>query len=220
MGSGEDSEGLRHKPRHNARDAEKAPVGMGWFELKLIGWGVPPENPDVDAIRVRLGKVWRRLSFPDQSRLLNAAEVIAEAEAVKAAWNPKADAARHRQLRNLANDASKLARKFGLMFPPPWVGKDRDLLVRLVGLAQNTLVATMPVEKQGYACGTAQILRGVTRRLVARTGYAHFQLLADLAWLASGMRQEISEHAVRRYLEVPLHPVFSRKSAPRKVKKR
>src|ERR1035437_9806756 len=124
MGSGEDSEGLRHKPRHNTGDAKKVPNDMGFFEFRLIEWGVPRDHPDVEAIRIRMGKVWRRLSGSDQSRVLGAAEVIAEAEAAKAAWNPKADATRHRQLRGLSKSAAETAKKFGLMFPPPWVGKD------------------------------------------------------------------------------------------------
>ena len=219
MGSGEDSEGLRHKPRHNARDAEKVPGDMGLFELKLIWWGVPRDDPEVNAIRVRLSKVWRRLSDLDRGWLLGAASAIAEAEAAKAAWNPKADAARHRKLRRLASHAAELMKEIRLVFPPPWVGKDRALLVKLLGLAEGTFRATMPVEKQEAVLVAGEIARRAKRRL-ARTGYAHFELLADLAWLASGRRYPITEHAVRRYLEVPLPSMDSKKRAPKKRKKR
>src|ERR1019366_9448331 len=105
MGSGEVGEGLRHKPRHNSGDAKTLPDDMGLFGLRLIEWGVPRDHPDVEAIRIRMGKVWRRLSGSDRSRLLGAAEIIAEAEAAKAASNPKADATRHRQLRGLSKSA-------------------------------------------------------------------------------------------------------------------
>jgi hypothetical protein len=175
---------------------------MGLFELKLIWWGVPRKHPDVNAIRVRLGKVWRRLSNLDRSYLLGAANAIAEAEAAKAAWNPKADEARHRQLLGLAKRTAELAKEIRLTFPPPWVGEDRELLVRLCGLAAGTFRATMPVEKRTSAYVAAEILRRAKRRLVAQTGYAHFELLADLAWLASGMRYQISERSIRRYLEI------------------
>lgn len=214
MGSSEYCEGLRHKPRHNAGDAGKVPDDMGFFELKLIGWGVPREHPDVDAIRIRLGRVWRRLPDPDRFELLRAAEAIAEVEAAKAAWNPKADEGRRRELRGLAQSAVKLVREIHL-FLPPRVGEDRrdypgipaaptgsvrdQLLANLASLAEGTLLATKPFEKVTSAYMAAWNLRRAKRRLVARTGNAHFELLADLAWLASGMRYKISERSLRRY---------------------
>src|ERR1017187_7544853 len=107
MDSDGDKQGLHHKPRHNSEDAGKVPGDMGWFELKLIGWGVSREHQAVNAIRVRLGKVWRRLSDKDRIYLLGAAEAIAEAEAAKAAWNPKADQAQQRRLGKIAKNAAK-----------------------------------------------------------------------------------------------------------------
>ena len=220
MGSGEVSEGLRHKPRHNARDAEKVPGDMGWFELKLIWWGVPRDDPNVNAIRVRLGKVWRRLSGLDRSWLLAAASAIADAEAAKAAWKLKSDAARHRQLLRLAKHAAELMKEIRLVFPPPWVGEDRALLLKLLGLVEGAFRATLPVEKQKAVLVAAETARRA-KRMLARTGYTHFELLADLAWLASGMRGDpISERSIRRYLEVPLPSVDSGKRAAQKRRKR
>jgi hypothetical protein len=201
---------------------------MGLFELKLIGWGVSPEDPAVNAIRVRLGKVWRRLSGLDRSWFLGAAAEIAEAERKKVAWNPKESKNRDRGNRKIAISAVNLLKQLRERYRPPWEGEDsrvRKQLMDLAAIAEGHLRATQPVERDTSIHVAAELLKRTKRRLVKRTGSAQLELLADLVWLASGMRRQISERSIRRYLKVtlpstPLPSIGSGEKAARKRKKR
>ena len=207
MDSGEDREGLRHKPRHKSGDAEKALTDMRLFELKLMWWGVPREHPNVKSIRDRLEKVFRRLSFFDQRDLLEAAESIALAEDAKASWNPKTDGERQLELRGLAYRTMNLRNEIQVVLPAPLRREHSELLEKLGDFSADILFEMKPVAIANSQCEAASMVRRAKRRLVERTGFAHFELLADLAWLASGMRYQISERSVRRYQKIQFRSV-------------
>ena len=73
----------------------------------LIEWGfykMPDrrfDNPQGVKILSELRKLWPRLPEDNRSLYLETAEAIAEAEAAKGEWNPKAHRSRHKRLRKI-----------------------------------------------------------------------------------------------------------------------
>jgi hypothetical protein len=155
-------------------------------------------------IQKRLDKIWPRLSADDRELYLRTAESIAEAEKAKSAWNPKAVRDRYTRLSKNAVTAAKLANEIGAMFPSPWTGERApmgDLIQGLAAFVAGSLHATYPTDTT-KAVFTARALTRMTKREVSKKARGmHWELICDLAWLASQQKVLPNERTVRRYLD-------------------
>jgi hypothetical protein len=148
--------------------------------------------------------VWRSWSAQDRRLLLDTAEAIARAERAKRNWNPKALRGAYRQLIRASINAFKEAHKLAELVPPPWDG-DREgvgAMVRLLvehgtDIIHDTSLGDVPI------FGAARLIQQLKRKALRQRRQMRWELLRDLAWLASGktLSDGFSERTVRRYLE-------------------
>ena len=169
-------------------------------------WNVSEDEADARAAVKRLEKFWERWSPEQCEWFLRTAENIAIAETTKKAWNPKANRIQYESLGKSAIRAAQLAKQLGALFPPPW--KDEraaigDLVIQLVGYVRGALEATIPTEKAVEIRLASKNIRRIRRSITKKTGHTHWELLLDLARLASRGENEldISERTIRRYLK-------------------
>jgi hypothetical protein len=145
MVSGEDSQGLRHKPRHGAGGARSVPDGMDIFELKLIAWGVPAGHPAVNAIRFRLSKVWLRLSDLERACMLKAAKDIMSAQTRRSGHDGR-------------EPRGEFARRGARQLESPMTGRKRERRARV---PRSRFAA---VAASARAAGSANVEPGGSRR--------------------------------------------------------
>ena len=216
MDSSTDEKGLGHNRRDkNSKASADVFFARAIKSLKLHPefeyldkWGVEWSDPQFKDIAKRLYGIWPRLSAEDRELYLRTAESIAEAEKAKSAWNPKAMRDQYTRLSKTAVAAARLANELGAMFPPPWTGERApmgDLMQGLASFVAGSLHATFPKDRD-TAVHTARFLLQTTRRSVSRKGRGmHWELIRDLAWLASQKKARPDERTVRRYLDEGRH---------------
>jgi len=89
------------------------------------------------------------------------------------------------------------------MFPPPWTGAQTSIGILLAGLAafiEGCFGATMFIGKDLSVSKARAMIRVTKQHRSKEKRRMHFELIAELVWLASGQRTRISESSVRRYL--------------------
>jgi hypothetical protein len=217
MGSGEHEKGLRHNPRHKNADSARD----RWIAKLMSGarahpefsyfrkWGVKFDDPDlrIQAILENLYRVWPRFAEENRELYLRTAESIAAAEKAKVGWNPKASRERYARVAKNAVAAAQLAAELAVMFPPPWTGERAPIGTLLEGLASfvgGAVPATRPWELT-EATIKARVRVQITKKRLQAKG-VQWELLRDLAWLASGRTVQLDERSIRRYLDEPTHP--------------
>ena len=213
MVSGEEKQRLRHNARHKIGDGplmnalEYAAIYKSVLEpavARLATWGIhDTTDPEVKPILDRVRAFWPRLSPEDRELYLRTAESIAEAERAKAG-KPRATRAQHARLSRNAVSAAQLALEIGAMFPPPWTG-DRapvgTLIENLASFIEGSVGATF--QAPIFEVTKAKALLKMTRASIGKkTRGINWELLRDLAWLASGKKMELpDERTIRRYLD-------------------
>jgi len=161
-------------------------------------WGIGRGDLEGRAIAKKVTRIWAEWSVPDRYALLHIAERIAEAERLKAAWNPKVTRAAYRRLAGLAVDSARLADSLRLAFPPPWQGNAAEvgrLAADLAAFAHAVLRSTFP----DHSIATGVAAEMIERHRTSGKARVPWELLRDLAWLASGKMYEVSERTIRRY---------------------
>jgi hypothetical protein len=212
MNSSADEKGLRRNRRDKTSQESVVDLLMRFRkegnlhpEFRYIRkWGIEWDDPHFQAIAKRLDRIWPRLSADDRDLYLRTAESIAEAEKAKNAWNPKAVRGRYARLSKNAVAAAKLANEIGAMFPPPWTGERApigDLMQGLAAFVSGSLDATYPADTTIAVYTARAFIRMTKRRLSRKAGGMHWELIRDLAWLASQKKVEPNERTVRRYLD-------------------
>ena len=167
-------------------------------------WSLERNDFDAKAVAKRLDTAWRGWSPRQKQLLLRAAERIADAERAKEDWNPKATHSAQIKLEKMALQAVHLAEELIGAFPPPWEGSRKaigELVACLAAFAGGVIDASYPWSEKLLV----RIASGVLRVLKADSRQMHWELLRDLAWLASARRRSPSERTVRRYLKRPPH---------------
>jgi len=214
-------EGTTRKAPNIGRNVNAEPSGpdLGLLNLQLLKWNVNVDDPRVEMIVRRLAKVWPRLSVTDRAWLLCAAESIAAAGEAKTEWNPKEHARRHKELRRASVHAAKLAKEVRALFPHDPDTKIMAFVSELGAFAEGTMVATLPVAQRTTVQLAESLVRGAGLRIKGRTGQMYLELIADLAWLAGGLKtaNPISERSVRRLLQPDSSSMGYKKKAARKV---
>ena len=170
----------------------------------FVRWSIPRTDLDAREVKVRLERTWHGWTAARKGLFLLAAESIVTAERAKFAWNP--NSTQHRQLSKAAIAAAQLAQEIAIFFPPPWEGSRKpigDLVTQLAAFITGTLRATISSDKRVSALVAREIIQGLKRETPRATGRIHWELIRDLAWLASGKRVACSERTIRRYLEEP-----------------
>ena len=164
-------------------------------------WRLGRNDPDARVTAQHLAKTWARWPTEKRELLLRVAEWIAKVEKAKAAWNPKTQREAYKRVARAAVAAARLAEELCAMFPPPWKG-DRAC----IGVTVAELASFMKAGHRATSVPNRYVAALVTADLIdehrgSLTGRAHWELLRDLAWLASGKRLLVSERTIRRYLE-------------------
>jgi len=157
-------------------------------------WNVSEDEADARAVVERLEKFWQRWSPEQVEWYLRAAESIAIAQKTKKAWNPEANRIQYESLAKSAIGAARLAKELGTLFPPPWEDERAaigDLVIQLVGYVRGALEATIPIEKAVAIRLASMNIRRIKRSITKKTGQTHWELLRDLACLASGGRERV-----------------------------
>ena len=232
MGSSADKGRLRHNPRHNESastlsflhqlaSARPRPVKSqrsDLFREQLEAWGIPLDDAEGMATKERLEKTRPVLSTKAQILLFLTAEEITEAEKAKNAYNLKANRDRYTALCKNAIAAARLVKNIREMFPPPWIGVHSRIGTLLAGLApfiEGTFSATMHIGKDLSRMKAHAMIQTAKRHGAKEKSRMHYELIADLIWLASGKNFRISERSVRRYLtessrSEPMWPYWKR----------
>ncbi len=217
MNSGEEQGGVRRKSKkRKSMTLRDLMTPAGWHQAQrenpefvfLAKWGYPVrvwnDDPQVLEIMERLDRFWPGLSAADRQLYLQTAESVAEAEKARRAWNPKASRKRFIQLAKTAVWAAKLANALSELFPPPLAGESAplwDLMGGLGSFVAGVVAATVPIDTNVSARKANQLVKTTKQRLQRKARGINWELVRDLAWLASGKKITLDERAVRRYLE-------------------
>ena len=186
------------------------------FDERLGKWGLQVDDLHANAVRERFVNLSVRLSETSLEGLLQTAESISRAEKAKATWNPKVNRKQNRRLSRTAVSAARLAQELAEIFPPPWEAERAPIGALISGLAsfmKGALMATMHQSAESFleVRNARKMLQATQRPLNKKTGMMHWQLIADLVWLASGKtRAHLSERTVRRYVEEPRQRLLGR----------
>lgn len=175
-------------------------IDHGGWDQALSVWGIDSEDLDARAIGARVKRAWSKWEPFNRAALLRAADAVAAAERAKANWVPKKHRPRHRKLARCSVKAAELVVELAEMFPAPWTGTSREvgvLVTQLMALVDTALRATTVLDRDRAVWEAASHVRRL-RKLP--DGRVPWELLRDLAWLASGKDFEFSERTLRRYL--------------------
>jgi len=161
-------------------------------------WGVNKKNLQVREICGHLERAWASWPAPRRMHLVEAAAAVMRAERSKRRWVSVVQVERHQQLALAAIDGAQLALTLSKLFPRPWHGDEVERLVATLVAFLSAAVDETAVPEHEMAVGVARARLKALRRHTS--GRPHWELVADLAWLASGLQHKVSERTVRRYL--------------------
>lgn len=216
----EDTGSLRHNSRHKKRREsltladlfspktlsrlESSAQDIDILLKKFREWHIDPGDPRTNAVLNRLEKIWPSLAKQDRIALLETGESIAEAEKAKRVWKLRATRQEYVNVAKCIIAAAQLEKQIRALFPPPWDGVRAciaELSRELAAFIEGSLLAVVPNEKDLRLSTARTRVRSTKQRLSKKTGRFRWELVGEIAWLASRGEVDPDERTVRRYLE-------------------
>jgi hypothetical protein len=205
--------GFGHNPRHISTlgnlmaglvtpRADRLSLALEFFRR----WGLEDDDSDAIDVQRRLSRAWRNWSYSTRRQFLSAAEVFADAERARSGTRSRAKLLRSQRLVQNVVAAARLACDIREAFPPPWEA-DRvwigEMTVSLARYIQGALGALAETDKAFSVRLARAYLGHLTTAIASEGGRMHWQLFADVVWLAGAKSQPVrNESTMRKWAQM------------------